>query len=108
MQQLLLQLEEGVKLHQAEHAAQKARREVEEKAREKAKRQRIAEEKKKKKRILEYFQQLWNKVLAKEAALLESAEGFQVTGSKCKEAPPGDDVDCQSSKKIKGKQPVRY
>ena len=75
MQQLLLQLEEGVKLHWAEHAAQKARREVEEKAREKAKRQRIAEEKKKK-RILEYLQQLWNKVLAKEAALLESSEGF--------------------------------
>jgi len=76
MQQLLLQLEKGVKLHWAEHAAQKARREVEEKAREKVKRQRIAEEKKKKKRILEYLQQLWNKVLAKEAALLESAEGF--------------------------------
>ena len=35
MQQLLLQLEEGVKLHWAEHKAQKARREAEEKAREK-------------------------------------------------------------------------
>jgi len=38
--------------------AQKARREVEKKAREKAERQGIAEEKKKKKRMLEYLQQL--------------------------------------------------
>jgi len=37
-QQLLFQLEEAVKLYQAEHAAQKARREVEAKAREEAKR----------------------------------------------------------------------
>jgi len=47
-----------VKLHWAEHAAQKARREVEEKARKEAEKQRIAEEKKKKKRTLEYLQQL--------------------------------------------------
>jgi len=37
-QQLLLQLEEVAKLHQAECTAQKARREVEKKAREKTKR----------------------------------------------------------------------
>jgi len=37
-QWLLAQLEEAAKLHRAEHVAQKARREVEEKAREEAKR----------------------------------------------------------------------
>jgi len=31
-------------------------------------------EKKKKKRILEYLQQLWNKVLEEEVALLENTE----------------------------------
>jgi len=40
-------LEEAVKLHQAEHAAQKARKEVE--------RKKVAEEEKKKKRALEYL-----------------------------------------------------
>jgi len=54
-EQLLLQLEEVAKLCQAEHAAQKARKEAEAKAREEAKRQRIAEEKEKRKRILEYL-----------------------------------------------------
>ena len=55
-QQLLLQLEEAVKLCQAECMAQKARREAEKKAREEAERQRIAEKKKKKKKTLEYLQ----------------------------------------------------
>jgi len=57
-QQLLLQLKEAVRLHQTDCMAQKARREVEKKAREEAERQGIAEEKKKKKRMLEYLQQL--------------------------------------------------
>jgi len=56
-QQLLLQLEEVAKLHWTEYTAQKARREAEAKAQEEAKRQRDVEEKKKK-RILEYLQQL--------------------------------------------------
>ena len=47
-------------------------------------------------------------MLEEEAALLEGAEGSQIVGSKHKEAPPGDDVDCQPSKKTKGKQPARY
>jgi len=47
-----------VKLHQAEHAAQKARREVEEKAYEEAERQRVAEEEERKKRMVEYLQWL--------------------------------------------------
>ena len=53
-QQLLVQLEKAAKLHQAECMAQKTRREAEEKAWEKAKRQRIEEKKKK----LEYIQWL--------------------------------------------------
>jgi len=84
-QQLLLQLEEAAKLHWTKYAAQKARREAEKKARKKAKRQRVVEKKKKKKRTLEYLQQLWDKVLEKEAALLEGAEESQVMESKCKE-----------------------
>jgi len=57
-EQLLAQLEEVAKLHQAECMAQKARREVEAKAKEEAKRQRVAEEEKRKKRMMEYLQQL--------------------------------------------------
>ena len=57
-QRLLAQLEEAVKLHQAEHVAQKARREVEKKAHEKAERQRVAEKEERKKRIVEYLQWL--------------------------------------------------
>ena len=57
-QQLLVQLKEAAKLHQAEHAVQKTRREVKKKAREKAEKQKIMEEEKKKKKMLEYFQQL--------------------------------------------------
>ena len=56
MQQLLLQLKEVARLHWAEYAVQKTRREVEEKAQKKAERQRIVEEEKKKKRTLEYLQ----------------------------------------------------
>jgi len=47
-------------------------------------------------------------MLEEEAALLEGTEGFQVIWPKYKKAPPGDDADCQPSKKAKGKQPVRY
>jgi len=79
---------------------------VEAKAKEEAKKWRIVEEKEK----LEYIQQLQDKVIAEDATFLESAEESQVTGSKCKEASPGDDADCQPSKtkKTKGKQPARY
>ena len=67
--------------------AQKARREVEEKVWEEAKRQRVAKEKKK----LEYIQRLQNEMLDEEAILLERAEGFQVTGSKHKEIATRDE-----------------
>jgi len=45
-----------VKLHWAKCATQKTRREVKEKAQEKAKRQRVVEEEERKKRMLEYLQ----------------------------------------------------
>ena len=57
-QWLLIQLEEVAKLHWAEHAAQKARREVEEKVHEEAERQRVAEEEERKRRTVEYLQRL--------------------------------------------------
>ena len=56
-QQLLAQLEKAVKVHQAKHVAQKARKEAEAKIREEVKKRRITE-KKKKKKMLEYLQQL--------------------------------------------------
>jgi len=57
-QQLLVQLEEAVKLCWAEHAAQKARRKAEEKAWEEAEKQRVAEEEERKRRTMEYLQRL--------------------------------------------------
>ena len=107
-QQLLLQLEEAVKLCQAECMAQKARREAEKKAREEAERQRIAEKKKKKKKTLEYLQWLWDKVLEKEAALLKKAEGSQIMESKYKEIATRDEEGQQLPKKTKGRQQGKY
>ena len=54
-QQLLVQLEEAVKLCQAERVTQKARREAEEKAWEEAERHRVVEKKKRKRRMVEYL-----------------------------------------------------
>ena len=65
----------------------------------------VAEENKKKKRTLKYFQQLWDKVSEEEATLLESTKGSQITGPKCKEVSLGTNTDCWPSKKAKGKQP---
>ena len=107
-QQLLVQLEEAAKLCQAKRVAQKARREAEAKAKEEAERQRVAEEEKRKKRTMEYLQQLRDKVLAKEAILLEGAEEFQVAESKCKEVTAGDEEEQWPSKKARGKQPGKY
>jgi len=47
---------------------------VEAKAKKETKRQRVAEEEKRKKRMMEYLQRLWDEVLEEEAALLEGAE----------------------------------
>jgi len=71
--------------------AQKARREAEEKAQEEAKRQRVAEEEKRKRKTMEYLQWLWDEMLEEEAALLEGAKGSQVAGSKHKDVTAGDE-----------------
>ena len=89
------------KLHWAKHIAQKARKEVEAKAREEVERQRVVEEEEKRKRMLEYLQQLQDKVLEKEAALLEGTDGFQITESKHKEVTTGDEEGQRPSKKAK-------
>jgi len=47
-------------------------------------------------------------VLEEETALLEGAEGYQVTGSKRKEVVTGDEEEQQPSKKARGKQPGKY
>ena len=71
-----------MEVRHVERAAQKARREVEAKAKKEAKRQRVAEEEERTKRMMEYLQQLWDEVLEEEATLLEGAERSQVVGSK--------------------------
>jgi len=107
-QQLLVQLEEAAKLRRAERVAQKARREAKEKAREEAEKQRVVEEEARKRRTMEYLQQLQDKVLEEEAALLEGAEGSQVAGSKHKEIAAGDEEVQRPSKKARGKQLGKY
>ena len=107
-QQLLAQLEEVAKLRWAERAAQKARKEAEAKAKEEAKRQRVAEEEERKKRTMEYLQQLRDKMLEEEATLLEGAKGSQVAGFKRKGVATGDEEEQQPSKKTRGKQPGKY
>ena len=57
---------------------------------------------------MEYLQRLRDKVLEEEAALLEGAEGFQVTGSKHKKVATGNKEGQQPSKKARGKQPGKY
>jgi len=56
-----------------------------------------------KRRTIEYFQQLQNKVLEEEATLLEGAKGFQIAESKCKEVATGDKKGQQPSKKARRK-----
>ena len=81
---------------------------MEEKAREEAEKQRVAEEEERKRRTMEYLQWLRDEVLEEEATLLERAEGFQVAGSKCKEVAAGDKEVQWPSKKARGKQPGKY
>jgi len=57
---------------------------------------------------MEYLQQLQDKVLEEEAALLEGAEGSQVVGSKHKKIAARDKEEQQPSKKAKGKQQRKY
>jgi len=57
---------------------------------------------------MEYLQQLQDEVLEEEAALLEGAEGSQVTGSKHKEVATRDEEVQRPSKKVRGKQLGKY
>ena len=63
---------------------------VKAKVREKAEKWKITEEKKKKKWI-EYLQQLWDKIVAEDIILLESTEGSQIMGTKYKEVNSEDE-----------------
>ena len=90
-QQSLLRLQKAAEAHCAECAVQKARREVEAKAKEEAERQRVAEEEERKKRTVEYLQRLQDKVLEEEATLLEGTEGSQIMRSKHKKVTTGDE-----------------
>ena len=74
-QRSLFWLQEAAKACHADCMAQKARREVEAKAKEEADRQRVVEEEERNKRTREYLQRLWDEVLKEEATLLEGAEG---------------------------------
>ena len=58
--------------------------------------------------MLEYLQQLWDKVLAENATLLEGTKEFYIAGSKYKEVTLEDNRNYWSSKKAKGKQLARY
>ena len=91
------------KLCWAKCVAQKARREAEKKAYEEAERQKVVEEKERKKKTVEYLRWLWDKVLEEEAALLERAKRSQVAGPKCKEVAAGDKERQQPFKKARGK-----
>ena len=57
---------------------------------------------------MEYFQQLQDKVLEEEAALLEGAKGSQVAGSKRKEVAARDKEVQWPSKKARKKQLEKY
>ena len=81
---------------------------MEEKAWKKAERQRVVEEEKRKRRMMEYLQWLRDKVLEEETTLLERAEGSQVAGSKCKKVTAGDEEVQRPFKKARGKQPEKY
>ena len=92
----------------AECVAQKARREVEAKAKEEAERQRVAEEEERKKRMMEYLQRLWDEVLEEEATLSERAEGSQVVRSKYTEVATRNEEMQRPFKKARGKQLGKY
>ena len=57
---------------------------------------------------MKYLQWLWDKVLEKEAILLEGAEGSQVIGSKHKEVVARDEEVQWPSKKARRKQLEKY
>ena len=67
-----------------------------------------AREEAEKRMMLEYIQQLWNKMLAEDVTLLKGAEKSQIIGSKCKKVSLRDNVNHQPSKKTKEKKLAKY
>ena len=57
---------------------------------------------------MKYLQWLQNKIIVKDATLLEGTEGLQVVESKCRKSPPENNMNYWLSKKTKRKQPARY
>ena len=58
--------------------------------------------------MVKYLQQLRDKMLEEEAALLEGAEGSQVVWSKHKDVAARNEKGQQLSKKARRKQPGKY
>ena len=87
-QQLQAYLKEVAEACYVECAAQKVRKVVKAKVRKESEKWRIM--KKKKKKQLEYLQQLQDKVLVENVTLLEDTKSSQVMGTKCKEVTLGD------------------
>ena len=58
--------------------------------------------------MLEYLQQLQDKILEEKATFLEDAKRFQIMGPKCKKVLLETDIDCRPFKKAREKQPARY
>ena len=83
--------------------AQKTRRKAEKKTQEEAERQRVAEKKERKKRMMEYLQWLRDEILEEEATLLKGTEGSQVAGSKQKEVATRNEKGQQPLKKAREK-----
>ena len=83
-QQLQTWLEEAAVICHIEHTAQKIKKIVKAKVREKAKKQRLVD-KEEKIKWLEYLKQLQDKVLAKNTTLWGGTKTSQVVGSKYKE-----------------------
>ena len=80
---------------------------MEAKIKEEAEKQRLAEEKEKKKWI-EYLQKLWDEVLVEDIILLGDMEGSQVARTKHKKITSKDKEEQWPSKKNKRKQPAKY
>ena len=101
-QQLQVHLEEVVEACYIKYATQKVRKVIKVKVKEKVKKQRLVEEKDKRKQ-LEYLQQLQNEVLVEDAVFLGSIEGSQAMRSKYKEVISKDKKRQQFFKKAKEK-----
>ena len=63
---------------------------------------------KKKRKKLEYIQQVWDEIIVENTILLERTKRFQIIRSKCKKVTSRDKKGQQPSKKAKEKQMEKY